>query len=121
MSNYLTAKLGTDDLLECANCGGEPEWRDGSSTKPYIRCKSCGMRTPSSNSYDKLRRIWNTRPGANETCEWVWEHSGTLYDKFRCSKCGFLFVEPRCDQGYTDLEPNFCPRCGKRIREGGGL
>lgn len=61
MSNYLTAKLETDDLLECANCGGVPEWRDGSSTTPYIRCKSCGMRTPSSRSYDKLRAVWNTR------------------------------------------------------------
>lgn len=48
-------------------------------------------------------------------CEWVLEHSGTLYDKWRCSKCGFLFVEPRCDQGYTDLEPNYCPNCGRRV------
>lgn len=61
MSNYLTAKLGTDDLLNCANCRGLPEWRDGSSTLPYIRCTSCGMRTPSSRNYDKLRAIWNTR------------------------------------------------------------
>ena len=49
-------------------------------------------------------------------CEWVLEHSGTFYDKWRCSECGFLFVEPRCDQGYTDLEPNFCPKCGKKVR-----
>lgn len=49
-------------------------------------------------------------------CEWVLEHSGTLYDKWRCSKCEFLFVEPRCDQGYTDLEPTYCPRCGRKIK-----
>ena len=49
------------------------------------------------------------------TGEWVLEHSGTLYDKWRCSKCGYLFVEPRCDQGYTDLEPNYCPTCGARV------
>lgn len=48
-------------------------------------------------------------------CEWVLEHSGTLYDKWHCSKCGFLFVEPRCDQGYTDLEPKYCPRCGRKV------
>ena len=24
------------------------------------------------------------------TGEWVLEHSGTLYDKWRCSKCGYL-------------------------------
>ena len=55
------------------------------------------------------------------TGEWVLEHSGTLYDKWRCSKCGYLFVEPRCDQGYTDLEPNFCPKCGVDFREEGDL
>ena len=42
MSQHLTKGRPTDDLLKCANCG-EPEWRDGSSTTPYIRCKSCGM------------------------------------------------------------------------------
>ena len=55
------------------------------------------------------------------TGEWVLEHSGTLYDKWRCSKCGYLFVEPRCDQGYTDLDPNFCPKCGVDFREEGDL
>lgn len=49
------------------------------------------------------------------TCHWELEHSGTLYDKWRCSKCGYLFVEPRCDQGYTDLEPNYCPSCGCKV------
>lgn len=51
------------------------------------------------------------------TGEWVLEHSGTLYDKWRCSKCGYLFVEPRCDQGYMDLEANFCPKCGVDFRK----
>lgn len=55
------------------------------------------------------------------TGEWVLEHSGTLYDKWRCSKCGYLFVEPRCDHGYSDLEPNFCPKCGVDFREEGDL
>lgn len=50
-----------------------------------------------------------------ETCEWRLEHSGTLYDKWRCSKCGYLFVEPRCDQGYNDMDPNFCPSCGRKV------
>ena len=52
---------------------------------------------------------------AERTCKWELEHSGTLYDKWRCSKCGYLFVEPRCDQGYTDLEPNYCPSCGCKV------
>jgi len=51
------------------------------------------------------------------TCEWVLEHSGTLYDKWRCSKCGYLFVESRTDQGIKeDFEPNFCPNCGEAVK-----
>jgi len=48
-------------------------------------------------------------------CEWVLEHSGTLFDKWRCSECGYLFVEPRCVQGYNDIDPNFCMKCGKAV------
>lgn len=61
MSQYRTKDNPTDDLLPCAHCGGDAEWRDGSSTRPYIRCKKCGMRTGSSYDYDKLRDIWNRR------------------------------------------------------------
>lgn len=49
------------------------------------------------------------------TCEWLLEHSGTLYDKWRCSKCGYLHVESRTDGSATDLDPNFCPNCGKAV------
>jgi len=52
----------------------------------------------------------------NGTCEWVLEHSGTLFDKWRCSECGYLFVEPRCVQGYNDIDPNFCMKCGKAVK-----
>ena len=61
MSQWRTEGMPTDDLLKCANCGGDPEWRDGFSTMPYIRCKSCGMRTGSSRDYEKLKRVWNRR------------------------------------------------------------
>ena len=64
MSQWRTKGMPTNDLLKCANCGGEPEWHDGSSTTPYIRCKSCGMRTGSSRDYEKLKRVWNRRVGA---------------------------------------------------------
>ena len=51
------------------------------------------------------------------TCEWVLEHSGTLYDKWRCSECGYLYVESRTDQHKhpADFEPNFCPSCGAKV------
>ena len=58
---YLTEKYTTDDLLDCPFCGGRPKWHDGSSTKPYIRCEKCGMRTWGSFDTDKLRRAWNRR------------------------------------------------------------
>lgn len=51
------------------------------------------------------------------TCHWELEHSGTRYDKWRCSKCGYQFVESRCDHGYTGLEPNYCPNCGSKVME----
>ena len=51
------------------------------------------------------------------TCEWVLEHSGTLYDKWRCSNCGYLFVESRVDQGIKDdFDPNYCPNCGRAVK-----
>lgn len=50
------------------------------------------------------------------TCEWILEHSGTLYDKWRCSKCGYLYVESRVDHGIKDdFEPNYCPKCGCEV------
>lgn len=52
-----------DGLLPCPHCGGEAEARDGSSTTPYIRCKSCGCRTGSSWDMDKLKAAWNRRAG----------------------------------------------------------
>lgn len=64
-------------------------------------------------AYAEIADELNSR--VERTCEWELEHSGTLYDKWRCSKCGYLFVEPRCDQGYTDLEPNYCPNCGRKV------
>lgn len=53
------------------------------------------------------------------TCEWTLEHSGILYDKWRCSECGYLFVESRTDNGIKeDFDPNYCPKCGARVVEG---
>lgn len=45
-------------------CGGKAEFRDGSSTVPYIRCKKCGGRTMSSYNSAKLKAAWNRRVDA---------------------------------------------------------
>lgn len=39
------------------------EFRDGSSTKPFIRCSVCGCRTYGSHDLKKLAAIWNRRSG----------------------------------------------------------
>ena len=51
------------------------------------------------------------------TCEWQLVHCGPLYDKYRCSDCGYEYVESRTDDGATELDPNFCPKCGKAVGE----
>ena len=51
----------TEKLLPCPFCGGKAEFRSGSSTTPYIRCKECGGRTKSSYEKTKLIAAWNRR------------------------------------------------------------
>lgn len=130
------------ELKPCPFCGGEPRWF-WNGTVSVVRCMTCCASIGNNLSPTEDKEIrkaeaiaaWNTRVDyhgyeqaaieawesikawnsrAERTCHWELEHSGTLYDKWRCSKCGYLFVEPRCDQGYTDLEPNYCPNCGRR-------
>lgn len=90
MSQYLTVRIDTSDLLKCAHCNGEPEFRDGSSTRPYIRCKSCGMRTGSSYDYDKLKKIWNCRSTSEDAK--LRELLVELYEcsrQYGCNRCGY--------------------------------
>ena len=107
----------TTELLPCPFCGGEAEFQMFDNACNVV-CSDChiGTRFESLDFHEQVVEAWNTRAELGSgTCEWVLEHSGTLYDKWCCSKCGYLFVEPRCDQGYTDLEPNFCPNCGRKV------
>ena len=61
---------------------------------------------------EQFDRLAEQRRG---TCKWILEHSGPLYDKWRCSECGYMHVESRCDAGATDFDPKFCPDCGRRV------
>lgn len=51
----------TVKLLPCPFCGGKAEFRSGSSTTPYIRCRECGGRTKSSRNRANLIAAWNRR------------------------------------------------------------
>ena len=79
-----------EGLLPCPHCGGEAEARDGSSTTPYIRCKSCGCRTGSSWDMDKLKAAWNRRAG----------------DEKKCISCAYCDI----DEGMCYRDPNHTGR-----------
>lgn len=61
MSNPTRNVVEPTTLLPCPFCGGKAEFRSGSSTTPYIRCKECGGRTKSSRNKAKLIAAWNMR------------------------------------------------------------
>lgn len=109
LTHGATACGKTYDLLPCPHCGGEAEFRDGSSTKPYIRCKGCGCRTGSSFDYGKLVAAWNRR--AERTCRYVRDHMGVAGNWFcKCSECGAEFDERVVDRHFV-----YCPECGARV------
>lgn len=56
----------SDELKLCPFCGGEAEMREGSSTKPYVRCKRCGCRTGSSRYRGNLAKAWNARAAVDD-------------------------------------------------------
>ena len=104
LTHGATAGGKTYVLLPCPHCGGEAEFRDGSSTKPYIRCKECGCRTWGSHAYDKLVAAWNRR--AERTCHYVYDE---VLCGWACSECGGL--EPVGDH------VRYRPDCGARIED----
>ena len=109
-----------EGLLPCPHCGGEAEARDGSSTTPYIRCKSCGCRTGSSRDMDRLKEAWNRR--AERTCRPEVCDDGAGAWGVYCSGCGYRFAGPHGNREVPehmatrrDIMPRYCPSCGARI------
>lgn len=99
-----------EGLLPCPHCGGEAEARDGSSTTPYIRCKSCGCRTGSSWDMDKLKAAWNRRAG--RTCHIKLSKTSVWH----CDGCGqTIDGNSFADNGGRLIEYRYCPNCGAKV------
>ena len=115
----------TDELRRLLDERGVEHY-DGTETTLWLK-DGVGYRASADegmNGFIQLH-LWCTTPEqaiaatlGRGTCEWILDHSGTLYDKWRCSKCGYLFVESRVDQGIKDdFDPNYCPNCGKAVKQ----
>lgn len=86
----------------------------------WVRC-SCGVAGPmfsGPNRKEQAAEHWNTR--YKRTCEWNIKHSGTLYDVYQCSACGYEYAESRTDHGIkVELcDAKFCPNCGAEVLDG---
>lgn len=118
----------SDELKPCPFCGGEAEMREGSSTKPYIRCKRCGCRTGSSRYRGNLAKAWNARADATDEQFAMAVHDGRAWQVVRecrmspargggwyCSGCG-VWVAPGPMANATEhLAPRYCPNCGAKV------
>lgn len=112
----------TDDLRRLLDERGI-EWRDGDATSTTEWQDESGAEWSAMEWAPTLSVLVSKRTPSQAVeialgrgkCKWELAHSGTLYDKWQCSCCGYEFVEPRTDQGYTEMEPNFCPKCGREV------
>lgn len=118
----------SDKLKPCPFCGGEAEMREGSSTKPYIRCKRCGCRTGSSRYRGNLAKAWNDRADATDEQFAMAVHDGRVWyvvrecrnvgeetcDDFKCSLCGASYNESD-DMAMPASRIDWCFSCGAKV------
>ena len=107
-----------EELKPCPFCGGEAAikhvtqlWEPRDSY--WAACERCRMSGKHHNTEAEAISAWNAR--AERTCEWRLKHSGTMFDGFGRSACGFEFYESKTIRGATELEPNYCPNCGAKV------
>lgn len=112
----------SDELKLCPFCGGKAEIREGSSTKPYIRCKRCGCRTGSSRYRGNLAKAWNAR--AERTCEMLEMRTGEPADYadteeviWHCQYCHAEMAVYGFDEDgdVWPVKPKYCQNCGAKV------
>lgn len=117
-----------ESMRPCPFCGGEAEMREGSSTKPYIRCKRCGCRTGSSRYRGNLAKAWNARADVTDEQFAIAVHNGEAWqvvrtcrnigfetgDDFKCSACGEAYNESD-DMAMPASRIDWCFSCGAKV------
>ena len=69
-----------------------------------------------------LVQKWHTTPAqaveatlGRGTCEWQLVKKGPCYLVFRCSTCGYEHASSNTDACATELDPRYCPNCGREV------
>lgn len=52
-------------------------------------------------------------------CEWQLVKKGPCYLVFRCSACGYEHASSNTDACATELDPRYCPNCGRKVENDG--
>lgn len=104
----------SDELKPCPFCGGEAEMREGSSTKPYIRCKRCGCRTGSSRYRGNLAKAWNARADVTDGQFATAVHDGEAWQRVR--ECHIRYHGGMVSEGGMEAEDwYYCDACGEEL------
>ena len=110
------------DLMTCPFCGGEARpfsfsWHASQFgghmfEKPYwqVICEECKAAIGDFDTKAEAIAAWNSR--AERTCEIKHVKGGAMYDVWRCSACGYEFVESVSE---ASIVQNYCPNCGAKV------
>lgn len=112
--------------------------REGSSTKPYVRCKRCGCRTGSSRYRGNLAKAWNARAAVDDEQFSLAVHDGEAWKRVRTcrptpsimndvehivvqrvgsSEFQLKWPYQRCSECSADFPEGsrYCPGCGAKV------
>ena len=83
-----------------------------------VSCKDFALSCGACSEYVLNRLADLIEPEPERTCRIEYVKHGPFFDVLRFSCCGYEWAENRTDPGATEPDPNFCPNCGARVKEG---